>query len=213
MKIIVTTSDFYHHIIPAFAYLFNKYWGGQVELIGYNRPDNLPDNFTFRSMGTQGSKEEWSTDLRKYFETQEQWFVWMMEDTFIKSLSQKQLSFCYALTMPNIGRIALTKDLQSREHTITKEGIVWAHPKSRYRQSTQPSIWNKDFLLTYLKDGMDPWTFETQPTADDYQIIGLEDYPLRHNEGVRRHDIHDFNLDGMDPEDIINVTWLKESYT
>jgi hypothetical protein len=213
MKIIVTTSDFYHHIIPVFAYLFNKYWGGQVELVGYNRPDNLPENFHFHSMGTQTTKEEWSTDLRNFFLSQDQWFIWLMEDTFIKSVDKKQLDFCHGLTMPQIGRICLTNDTQKREHTATMDGIVWAHPKAKYRQSTQPSIWNKDFLLTYLKDGLDPWQFETQPTADDYQIIGLQDYPVLHNEGVRRQDIHDFNLSGMDAEDLINIQWLKESYT
>lgn len=213
MKIICTTSNSYLHIVPAFAYLFNKYWGGQVELVGYQEPKNLPDNFKFISLGTQGPKEEWSTDLRQYFSIQDEWFIWMMEDTFIKSVDKEQLSFAYALTLEGIGRISLTKDPQNREHSVTPEGVVWAHPHSRYRLSTQPSIWNRDFLLTYLKDGLDPWQFETQNAHDDWNIIGLQDYPVRHNEGVRKQDIHDFNLSGMDAEDIINITWLKENYT
>jgi len=211
MKIIVTTSDNYKHIIPVFTYLFQKYWGGEIELLGYEKPDNLPEWVKFVSMGKQGPKEEWSTDLRSYFELQDQWFIWMMEDTFIKKVNKDQMAFAYALTLPNIGKIALTKDPQNREHTITKEGVVWAHPDSKYRLSTQPSIWNRDFLLEYLKDGMDPWTFETQPTKDDWNVVGLKDYPVYHNEGVRRHNINEFDLTGIEPEDLINIEWHREN--
>jgi hypothetical protein len=209
MKIIVTTSDNYHHIIPVFSYLFNKHWGGDVELVGYKEPENLPDNFKFTSLGTQGSVNEWSTDLRQYFETQPDWFIWMMEDSFIKSVNKEALNFCYALTIPSIGRIGLTKDIQTREHTQTMDGLVWAHPKSKYRQSTQPSIWNKEFLLHYLKDGMTPWEFETQPTEDLWNIVGLKEYPLVHNEGVRKQDITKLNLEGLNPDDL---QWIESNY-
>jgi hypothetical protein len=215
LKIIVTTSDKYHHVLPVFAYLFNKYWPNQqVELLGYAEPKSLPENFKFVSMGVQGDKSEWSTDLRQYFQLQDEHFIWMMEDTFIKRpVDLGQMNFAYALTLPNIGRIGLTKDIQNRQHVVTKEGMVYAHPETKYRLSTQPSIWNRDFLLTYLKDGMDPWQFETQETKDDWNIVGLLDYPIVHNEGVRRHNIHEFDLNGLDPEDLINIEWLKESYT
>lgn len=213
MKTVITTSDAYHHILPTFFYLFNKYWPGQqFELLGYTEPKDIPENCKFVSMGTQGTKEEWSTDLRQYFQLQDEFFIWMMEDTFIKRpVNLEQMNFAYAMCYPNIGRIDLTKDVQKRQHVVTKEGLVYAHPDSRYRLSTQPSIWNRDFLLTYLKDGMDPWTFETQDPKDDWQIVGLLDYPIVHNEGVRRHNIHEFNLDGMDAEDLINIAWQENS--
>lgn len=214
MKIIVTTSDKYLHILPAFFYLFNKYWPNQqIELLGYEEPAKLPDNCKFVSMGTQGTKDEWSSDLRDYFELQDEFFIWMMEDTFIRrQVNLDQMNFAYAMCYPTIGRIDLTKDVQKREHMVTKEGLVYAHPNSRYRLSTQPSIWNRDFLLTYLTDGLDPWTFETQDPKDDWQIVGLLDYPIVHNEGVRRHDINDFNYHGMDAEDIAQIEWYRENY-
>ena len=213
MKIIVTTSDAYHHVLPTFFYLFNKYWPGQqIELLGYKEPKKIPDNCKFVSMGEQGTKEEWSTDLRAYFELQDEFFIWMMEDTFIKKrVNLEQMNFAYAMCYPTIGRIDLTKDVQKREHMVTKEGLVYAHPKARYRLSTQPSIWNRDFLLTYLQEGMDPWTFETQDPQDDWQIVGLLEYPITHNEGVRRHNIHELDLNGIEPEDLINITWEENS--
>lgn len=202
MKIICTTSDKYLHLIPVFTYLFNKYWPGQqCEIVGYTKPDELPENFTFYSMGVQGHVSQWSSDLRKYFEQQPTWFVWCMEDTFFKS---KVVIPNYVAELP-IGRIDLTNDIQKREHTNNGSYIL-AHPTSRYRLSTQPSIWNREFLLQHLLHNMDPWTFETQdPKNDGWDVIGFIQPPVTHNEGVRRFDPHKLNLGGMCQEDIDNI--------
>jgi hypothetical protein len=198
----MSTSDNYHHLLPISSYFIKKYWGVQVELIGYKTPENLPENFVFYSMGTQGDVKEWSTDLRKYFQNQDQWFIWIMEDTFIKRpVNDDYMSFAHALTYGNIGRIDLTRDIKSREHTVAN-GVIYAHPSTKYRLSTQPSIWNKDFLLKYMTDGLSPWDFETQPTKDEFNVVGLVDYPIIHNEGVRRFDINKFNFDGVHEEDL-----------
>lgn len=239
MKIIVTTSNKYLHILPIFTYLFNKYWGGPCEIVGYAKPDfELPDNFTFHSMGKQGSVKEWSTDLRKYFEQQDEWFIWMMEDTFIKEhVNYPSLYACFSYTENrHIGRINLTREVFSQEYEYFDDyseistapiglrvpvGAPYTHrcqvykntQTARYRLSTQPSIWNKDFLLQYLKPGLTPWQFETQdPINDGWEILGLDNPPLVHNEGVRRFDIYDYNLHGMCDEDvdyINNKEWLK----
>lgn len=200
MKIIVTTSDKYHHLLPVFFYLYNKYWGDDFELVGYAKPEcELPANCTWVSLGVQGAKHEFSTDLRKYFEQQPDWFVWMMEDTFVKEPVNN------AYMIPTAGRIDLTKDIKARPHEINCE-IIRALPNTRYRLSTQPSIWNKNFLLQYLKPGLSPWDFETQdPMNDGWEVIGFTNPPLQHNEGVRRFDIRKLNLDGMKPEDIEHI--------
>jgi hypothetical protein len=47
MKIIVTTSNKYLHILPIFCFLFNKFWDKDqpVEIVGYDRPSfPLPSN-------------------------------------------------------------------------------------------------------------------------------------------------------------------------
>ena len=202
MKIIITTSDKYHHLLPVFFYLYNKYWGQPFDLVGYAKPEcELPDNCTWVSLGIQGAKTEFSTDLRKYFELQPDWFVWMMEDTFIKSKFGVDM-------IPYAGRVDLTKDIKSRDHT--SDGyIITAHPESRYRLSTQPSVWSKEFLLKYLTPGLSPWDFETQdPKNDGYNVKGFEYPPLQHNEGVRRFDIHKLNLEGMKQEDIDHINTI-----
>ena len=207
MKIVITTSDKYLHLIPIIGYLFEKYLPGyRAELVGYTQPDKMPECFSFHSMGEDRGPKFWSTDLRKYFEKQDDWFVWIMEDTFIKRpLNEDSFNTAVAMCYNGIGRVDLTKDVQKREHKINN-GIVWASPESRYRLSTQPSIWNKEYLLNYLHENMTPWEFETQdPTNDGWSVVGVEDYPLVHNEGVRRFDIHALNLEGMEPDDIYQI--------
>ena len=207
MKIIVTTSDKYHHLLPVFFYLYNKYWGEPFDLVGHAKPEcELPDNCNWVSLGVQGDKTEWSTDLRRYFEQQPEWFVWMMEDTFIKervNIHPYQTSCLEDISF--IGRADLTTDVMKRPYS-DGGNCFYAHPKSRYRLSTQPSIWDKEFLLTYLKRGLSPWDFETQdPIEDGWNIICWNPSPVTHNEGVRRFDIHKLNLDGMCQEDINHI--------
>lgn len=208
MKIIVTTSDLYLHLLPVFCYLFNKHWGGPVEIVGYKAPENLPDNFSFHSMGVQGDKKEFSTDLRKYFENQDSWFMWLMEDTFIKwRVDPKKINKLASLCSDGVGRINLTGECvkqKNRFYDIIEDYIIYENTQdAKYRLSTQPSIWNKEFLLKYMTPGLSPWDFETQPSVNDgYKILGPAMPAVMHNEGVRRFDLHNLNLDGIDIQEI-----------
>lgn len=212
MKIIVTTSDKYHHILPVFFYLYNKYWGEPFDLVGHAKPEcELPDNCTWVSLGPQLTKHDWSTQLRPYIETLPDWFVWMMEDTFLKE-KVGGIPDAGLTDISRIARIDLTNDVKSREHTISKD-LVLAHHKSRYRLSTQPSVWGKAFLLQYLKSGLSPWDFETQdPKNDDWHVIGLVNPPVHHNEGVRRFDTRKLNLEGMCQEDIDHIKTITDKW-
>jgi len=212
---IVTTSNRYHHLLPVFLYLYKKYWNEPFTLLSYDKPEcELPDNCTWHSMGVQGSINEWSTDIHKFVEQQDaDWFVWLMEDTILKEKVDDTMA--WALTgIANVGRVNLTNDVSKREHTNDDMGVLYASPTSRYRLSTQPSIWNKKYLLQYLTPGLSPWDFETQdPMNDGWQILGLVDYPVKHNEGINKRDIYKLNLDGVVQEDIDYIktiaTWLK----
>jgi len=209
LKIIVTTSDAYHHILPVFFYLYNKYCGGPFDLVGHAKPEcELPGNCTWVSLGEQQGPKKWSDQLRPYFEQQPDWFVWMMEDTFLK---EKVSLGNYKIEARIIGRVDLTKDIKSREHTVGS--VIHAHKSSRYRLSTQPSIWSKNFLLQYLTPGLSPWDFETQdPKNDGWDIIGFVNPPVHHNEGVRRFDTKKLNLDGMCQEDIDYIKTITDKW-
>lgn len=214
MKVICSTSNAYLHILPIFIHLFNKYWPDQeCTIVGYTQPDiELPENMEFVSMGIQGDVSEWSTDLRKYFESiEDEWFIWIMEDTFIKGVDEINFDQCCAVMMDGVGRIDLTNDVQKREHSIDNLGYVHAHPESRYRLSTQPSIWNKSFLLQYLTDGLNPWEFEVQdPKNDEWAILGYKDKAVNSNEGVRKNDIYKYDLNGFDEETLSELKIITD---
>lgn len=206
MRIICTTSNAYAHLIPIFTYLFNRSMPGyEVTILGYDPPTcPLPDNFTFVSMGKQGDVSEWSTDIRRYVEAMEDdWLLWCMDDTFIKSWDEEKALTAFAMMSANVGRIDLTKDVSKRLHVVDN-GVLFSLPNTNYRLSTQPSLWNKKFLLQYLTDGLDPWSFERQDAHDPkWQVVGLVEYPMRHNEGVRKHDPHALDLNGF-PEEVVD---------
>lgn len=219
LRIFVTTSEKYYHLLPVFSYLFNKYWDNtqSVTVLGYSHPKcELPANFTLHSMGVQGPVNEWSTDLRKYFEAiPDQYFIYLMEDTFLREpVKHWRINQLQAYCHPEVGRIDLTNDLTKRKHSpanyrnsVVNE-IFKADKKTNYRQSTQPSIWNKDFLLKYLTPGLDPWQFERQDTDDDYLILGGHIKAIVANEGVRKHNPHELDLNGLSDEDVKHINSL-----
>lgn len=198
MKIIVTTSNLYHHCVEIFIKLFNREWGAPFDLVGYDKPAfDLPDNCTWVSLGKQRGPKYFSDDLRPYFEKQEQYFIWLFEDSFIRSVDHAGLMWLAGFAYPDVGRICLSREGMNRKHKIV-QNIWFADPDTNYRLSTQPSIWNKEFLLKYLTPGLTPWTFEKQPTNDKWQVIGPVESVVTHNEGTTKHDIHKLNLIGIE---------------
>lgn len=217
MKVIATTSNSYQHLIPVFLYLFKKYWNWPCVIVGYDRPKcTMPDGITFHSMGEQRGPKYFSDDLRIFFETQDETFIWVMEDTFIRQRVdvQRVLNLCKILNrLPQVGRMNLTGESlkQTNEFLAECEGerLYLNGYDAKYRLSTQPSIWRKKFLLNYLTPGMNPWEFETQPTrVDGWQILGPETPAVVHNEGVRRFDLHELNLDGIEMVDLNHIKTL-----
>lgn len=222
MKIVITTSDRYLHIVPIFCHLFNTYWSKdqEVEIVGYRKPDiELPSNFTFHSLGDQsGSNKNFGTDLVPYFDKQDRRFIWMMEDTFLKApVKFYQLEVAQRLSVgPAVGRVSLTSqnyNQYSEHHSWIVDEHIYALPQlSEYRLSTMPAIWKKDFLLQYLIADMNPWAFECQPKVhDQWDVVGFDrdSAPVQHNEGVRRFDIFKYNFEGMDLKVIDEMTQMR----
>lgn len=210
MKIICTTSDKYNHCLKVFIYLFNANWPAKapVEIVGYKKPDfELPDNFSFHSMGEQGPNPScFSRDIRTYLESiPDEWVIWFFEDSFIKSVDEDVLDYLFYFTKiaipPMIGRIDLGDQARRGPHDIVNGFHDTCKYKAdrAYRLSTQPSIWNVAYLKSYLKDGMSPWDFERQhPVSDGWEIIGHKDGAIKYNEGVFNKDIYKMNLEGVD---------------
>jgi len=223
MKIICTTSNGYDHVLKITVFLFNKFWDDrqQVEIVGYDKPNfDLPNNFIFHSLGKQtGGTTSFTRDLREYFKKQDKYFIWVMCDTFFKAqVNFKALKFLQSLTKnDNVGRIHLTIGIDRQKfysvYNKQEDFIVYeAHQEAPYRLSTQPSIWSRDFVLKYMQQDLTPWEFELQPSInDDYHILGLSKIqsPVQHNEGVRKRDLYEYNLEGIDINVINEMKQLK----
>lgn len=224
MKVICTTSDLYHHILPVFFYLFEKYWGGEVELVGYKQPKNLPSYCSFHSMGDQRGPSFFSDDLIKYFEKQNDRFIWIMEDTFLKApVNHERISTLRGLMRNDstIGRISLSCD-SIRHYTEvymhTDAVVIYKTPPvSAYHLSTQPAIWNKNYLLKWLWPNHSPWEFENlkgmiyEHPENEFVNLALDKFnaPIQHNEGVRKRDLHAFDLNGIDEKVIEEMKQLN----
>lgn len=201
LKIIVTTSDKYHHLLPVFFRLYVREWNWPCELAGYEKPKmELPECCTWVSLGVQRGPKYFSDDLRPYFEKQEQHFIWLFEDSFIRTVDHPRMDWILNWRLKEgIGRVCLSKEGMNRKYRLVNDGDIYICDKNtNYRLSTQPSIWNKDFLLHYLKPGLSPWDFEKQETVDDWEIIGPVKSVVEHNEGVTKKDIHKLNLNGIE---------------
>lgn len=212
MKICVSTSDKYLHLLPVFCYLFNRFWDATqlVTILGYSKPKcELPVNFSFHSMGKQGDVSEWSTDLRRYFSgVKDNHFIWLMEDTLLRREVVDRWTEIETLLTEKVGRFDLTNDIQKRTHYV-KGTVVYAHDYTNYRLSTMPSVWNKKFLLEYLTPGLTPWEFEKQLAINDgWHIIGFTTPPVKCNEGVRKSDPHLLDLNGFDVEEVEHINSL-----
>ena len=87
MKIYISTSNKYIHLIKPFQYLFNKFWSDSqpVTILGYEEPTfDLYNNFDFISLGEQTTVQDWCSDLKSFFETiDDKYFIHAVEDQFI----------------------------------------------------------------------------------------------------------------------------------
>lgn len=224
MKICCTTSNAYAHILPVFFFLFEKYWGGEVELVGYKEPKNLPSYCSFYSMGEQRGPQFFSDDLIKYFEKQNDRIIWIMEDTFLKaSVNHETISMLRGLMRndSSIGRISLSSDsIKFYTEFYGEVNGITIHktpPDSDYRLSTQPAIWNKNYLLKWLWPDHSPWNFENlkgtlmQRPDHEFKNLALDKFnaPIKHNEGVRKRDLHAFDLNGIDENVIEEMKQLN----
>ena len=183
MKFYITTANQCLNLTKTFAYLFNKFVNPEQEvtIVGYDAPTfKLPDNFKFVSMGTQkGGVELWATDLIKFFNSiDDEFFTWATEDQFIISkINYDLFNKLILLLDDDVGRVGLTNDMKRKVHggKQYKNNVgVHVSAANQERISATWSIWNREYLLKYLKPGQTPWSFETQkaPNNDGYIVLG-----------------------------------------
>ena len=144
--------------------------------MGYTKPDfELPKNFEFVSLGNNDSLDNWSKDLRNYFNSiDDEWLMMTVDDSMLTSTTNIKLydtALDYLLTTDRkVGRFGLERDLVTRQHQYwdTHKGLnlVEAKVESSHRISMRWSIWKKEYLIQHFTDGRTPWTFEEEGTIN-----------------------------------------------
>ena len=213
MNIYISTSDKYIHLIEIFQYLFNKFWNSEqkVTILGFEEPKfKLEKNFDFISLGKQTTTDDWCKDLTGFLESiNDEYFIHAVEDQFIiRPVSEIMISKLINMMDKDVGRIALETAAQTKPYKPFYSDddifVIELDQMAQYRLSVCHSIWNKEYMLKYLKLNNTPWEFELdeRPKNDGYKILGTKyDHPIYCTHSVRKGDIEnlDFTInDGYD---------------
>jgi len=193
MNIYIPTCNSRIYLVEALLYSIRKYWynfeSNKFTIVGYNEPQfTLPSNVIFESLGSDDNVKNWATDLKSYFESvDDKYFVYMNDDCpIVEHIDTRIFNFFLGIINNNtdskIGRIALTaslvKDFPRHDHRVVQQygdfDLIEKAQNSKYRLSTQFSIWNKKYLTMYMKENMTPWEYELQNSAmnDGWTILG-----------------------------------------
>lgn len=220
--IFVTTSDKYLKALRPFAYLLNKYWvpNPQVIVGGFEPPDfRLPKNFFFQTLGPQDRYPlgKWSNGLHKLLTSYpHDIFILMLEDYWItrpvdtemvEKLYQYMVQFAYVM------RMDLTADRQFAGEVVDYDKVgedidlVKSTPFSPYHMSLMTAVWRKKHFLSILRPDETPWDLELKGTQrlseleDQILVLGTKQRPVRHTLAFRGGDSSKLLLDEVSEED------------
>lgn len=184
MNIYISTSDHGIHIIEAFQLLFNKYWGvtQPVTILGYAKPEfELAPNFEFISLGKDKGPRICGELLDFFSCLKAEHFVWSVDDQVMIRPLDKEIWDVLVANLDGVSRISLVGNMAKHppEHFTTIQehdgfNVIEQSQDDPFRLSAIWSIWRRDYLLKYLKPGMDLWQWETQDRAvnDGYRHLG-----------------------------------------
>jgi len=187
----IITSDATKEILPATAYLYNKYWrpfdGQNFKILG-NHPSEskLPDNFEFIKIKDENNIQKWTRYIYDYIKNNEknEYFVLALDDYLPNSPFKPEIfenMLTNAKENGKVGRIALGRlDVEKKEivKNFVEYDIVRLKPKTVYRISCQISIWNREYFLKTFNHDWTPWQLELEGSKeacnDGWDIIGTD---------------------------------------
>lgn len=229
MRVIVMTSDKYLHALRPFAWLFNKYWSPEQEVLigGFTPPDfELPSNFTFHSIGPfeEYPVGKWTNGLIKLLsEIDDTAFTLMLEDYWItRGVDRHGVQMChaYAEQFGYVLRIDLTLDRLFAHGPrypadvpdygqLGHLDLIRSEPTSQYHMSLMTGVWRRDNLLKVLQPDWSPWQVELEGTsrlaaqhAHDLLVLGQRQWLVRHTLAYRGGNPIGADLSQIRPEDV-----------
>ena len=209
MKLYMPTCNALDHLLPGTAWLFNKYWSPDQEVIvcGDRPPEGLPANFSFRTRAS----EPWAHALRPIIEAEsDPYFGLLLDDYWI--YDSVNLPIVEELK-GMLDRNEIKKgDLSNNTIGLGAEPFN-GHPKfwvakqmATYRSSTQAAIWSKGYLMKLLKPDRNIWQFEIvgigETCNDGANIAAYESTVCNYANIYYKGAIVNWQVDKLKAEDI-----------
>lgn len=162
MKIVVFTCDAYSWLVPTFLHFYEKMW-----------PDNpYQTDFVTETKKIEGQntfltgKIPWPDGAIKYFEScEEKTFLLLLEDYIItKPISTNIIKSAEELCVNDIGCVRLNAHDSWSQFLFDAniEGFKEYPFDKPYSISLQAAIWQKEFLLEFLRKGENIWQVEIE---------------------------------------------------
>lgn len=222
VPIYVLTSDKYLDALRPFAYLLNKYWRPNPQVIvgGFTPPlFDLPSNFAFHSLGKfeDYPVDRWSNSLIKMLlELPHDVFVFMLEDYWItKPVKSGYIDIIgdYMKQFEYVARFDLTGDRLNSGYAepygkVGPIDLIVSDPESQYHCSLIAGMWRRSHMLKIVVENETPWQVELEGTPrlralKQYIIVlGTTDPPIKHTLALRGGDEGKLILDELKDQDI-----------
>lgn len=222
MRVYVTTCDSYLVALRPFAYLFNKYWGEDQEVVvgGFSHPDfNLPKNFKFHSIGKQEDYpiNKWSNALYKMMnDLGDEIFVLMLEDYWItRQVDRKAINilYSYMVQYKDVIKIDLCTDrlyahgADLKYDTVAYLDLIKSMPGSPYHMSLMTGMWRAENMKKVLIPNESPWDVELVGTTrlshlSELRVMGTKQSPVKHTLAFRGGTSSNLLLDDIKPADV-----------
>ena len=165
MKVVIFTCDRYSWLVPIFLHFYKKIWPDnpyQTEfVIETEKLGNIPTFFT--------GKIPFADGVIKYLKSYNEESLLLLLGDYIpdKIIDTNRIRQAENLCSGDIGCVRLydkhIKDfnyLRTLLMDVGIEGFKEYPPYNPYTISLMPTIWQKEFLLEFLREGEDPWQTE-----------------------------------------------------
>ena len=227
-RIVVSVSDKYLPALRPFAWLMNKYWhpNPQVVVAGFTPPDfDLPGNFEFRSIGEFSDYpiDKWTNALTKFLtDFEDEVFILMLEDYWltrpvdtgaVQILIDYMHQFEYVIKMDLCSDRLYAYGVDMDYGHAGRIDLIKSMPGSPYHMSLYTGAWRKSHLLRHLSPGWTPWDVEIIGTTrlshdQDVIVLGSKQQPIKHTLAFRASAPGELLLNEIDKSDVYEMRAL-----
>lgn len=167
LSILFSSFDKFSDLIPVTYHYFNKYWDDCIYNVYWGSNGKLIKDFKLLAPKWNYLRIEnidigWSENLLSYLKTLKTKYVLLILDDFLFMEKPNLEKIDEAITLMKEKKSPYCRMNSSPiPDKIVNDSFGLIKYFSRYRSSLQPSIWERDFLISLVeKYSINPWQFE-----------------------------------------------------